>query len=105
MGRSMLDLDKYLEATVFMIFVLSSALTVMNMLIGVLCEVVSVVAAHEKEDNAIRLIKDKLLGMLMDLDEDNSGLLSREEIGRVLDDSHAQAVLESLNVSVPGLIE
>merc|ERR1719162_723007 len=47
-------------AFVFYIFVLLSALTVMNMLIGVLCEVVSAVASTEKEELTVAFVKEKL---------------------------------------------
>lgn len=104
-SRSLLDADKYLEATVFMVFVLGSALTVMNMLIGVLCEVVSAVAACEKEDNAIKLVRDKLLHMLRELDQDGSNGLSRSEIGQVLENTKALAVLSSLQVNAGDLME
>merc|ERR1719146_85378 len=82
----------------FMAFILLSALTVMNMLIGVLCEVVSAVAASEKGDNAIRIVKDKLLVMLRELDEDGSGKISQEEIQQVLAYPDALRTLDNLNV-------
>jgi len=104
-SRALLDAGKYTEATIFMLFVLGSALTVMNMLIGVLCEVVSAVAVAEKEDSAIKLVKDKLMKLLKDLDEDSSGYLSKEEMGVVLDNQQALQVLESLQVGTDFLIE
>eukprot|EP00747_Dinoflagellata_sp_TGD_P222930 gnl/TRDRNA2_/TRDRNA2_94598_c0_seq1.p1 gnl/TRDRNA2_/TRDRNA2_94598_c0~~gnl/TRDRNA2_/TRDRNA2_94598_c0_seq1.p1 ORF type:complete len:586 (+),score=119.53 gnl/TRDRNA2_/TRDRNA2_94598_c0_seq1:62-1819(+) len=104
-SRSLLETKSYIEAILLMWFVLCSALTVMNMLIGVLCEVVSAVAAAEKEDNAIRLVKGNLLTMLRELDEDQSGHISRDEIQRVLDDEASLETLYSLNVEVKYLME
>eukprot|EP00747_Dinoflagellata_sp_TGD_P112815 gnl/TRDRNA2_/TRDRNA2_171563_c7_seq1.p1 gnl/TRDRNA2_/TRDRNA2_171563_c7~~gnl/TRDRNA2_/TRDRNA2_171563_c7_seq1.p1 ORF type:complete len:375 (+),score=69.68 gnl/TRDRNA2_/TRDRNA2_171563_c7_seq1:365-1489(+) len=88
-----------------LIFILIGTFTVLNMLIGVLCEVVSAVAAAEKEDNAIRMVKDNLLHMLKMLDEDGSGLISQVEIQGVLEDQAALAVLESLHVDMRHLME
>merc|ERR1712066_1178150 len=69
-SRLLLDTDRPLAFIVMLIFVLCSALTVMNMLIGVLCEVVTGVAASEKEEADIRLVKETLLVMLKNLDQD-----------------------------------
>eukprot|EP00747_Dinoflagellata_sp_TGD_P219202 gnl/TRDRNA2_/TRDRNA2_91353_c0_seq2.p1 gnl/TRDRNA2_/TRDRNA2_91353_c0~~gnl/TRDRNA2_/TRDRNA2_91353_c0_seq2.p1 ORF type:complete len:671 (+),score=144.58 gnl/TRDRNA2_/TRDRNA2_91353_c0_seq2:108-2120(+) len=98
LSRALIATDHYIALLVLVVFVLGSALTVMNMLIGVLCEVVSAVAASEKEDNAIRLVKDNLLQMLKLLDEDGSGLISRQEIQNVIEDDGCLDVLGSLNV-------
>merc|ERR1719379_1650147 len=67
---SLLDLGKYHVVFIFMIFMLLSAITVMNMLIGVLCEVVSAVAADEQEEAAIAAVKSSILVMLKQLDKD-----------------------------------
>lgn len=104
-SRTLLATNNYFAECIFMIFVLLSALTVMNMLIGVLCEVVSAVASAEKEDGQIRLVKDRLLVMLRELDEDGSGMISREEIDQVLDNHSALDVLRSLEVDVQSLME
>eukprot|EP00927_Polykrikos_kofoidii_P051381 TRINITY_DN45177_c0_g1_i1.p1 TRINITY_DN45177_c0_g1~~TRINITY_DN45177_c0_g1_i1.p1 ORF type:complete len:673 (+),score=104.26 TRINITY_DN45177_c0_g1_i1:116-2020(+) len=86
------------------VFVLMSALTVMNMLIGVLCEVVSAVASSEKENAAISLVKKTLLVMLKKLDEDGSGEISREELSHVFHDDDSLRVLASLEVDVKHLV-
>jgi len=104
-SRILLNQNHYVAEGVFMVFVLLSALTVMNMLIGVLCEVVTSVAAAEKEDGQIKLVKDRLLSMLKELDEDKSGLISRYEVAQVLDDVNALSVLHSINVDVKCLLE
>eukprot|EP00927_Polykrikos_kofoidii_P043868 TRINITY_DN37973_c0_g1_i1.p1 TRINITY_DN37973_c0_g1~~TRINITY_DN37973_c0_g1_i1.p1 ORF type:complete len:1281 (+),score=218.14 TRINITY_DN37973_c0_g1_i1:149-3844(+) len=84
----------------FWTFVLMSALTVMNMLIGMLCEVVTAVARDEKEAADIRFVKDTVLIMLKDLDDDSDGSLNREEISEVFSDDHCLDVLRELNVDV-----
>merc|ERR1712048_233193 len=56
--KDLFHIGQWPMVLVFMIFVLLSAMTVMNMLIGVLCEVVSEVEESEKEDAAIRLLKE-----------------------------------------------
>merc|ERR1740117_1808319 len=88
-----------------MLFVLLSALTVMNMLIGVLCEVVTAVAAADENNNAIKLVKDNLFDILHQLDEDGSGLISREEVLSLLKDNVALAVLRNLSVNVQDVMD
>lgn len=97
--------DAYAAFFVLLMFVLMSAMTVMNMLIGVLCEVVTAVAAAEKEDAAIRLVKETVLVMLSKLDEDGSGEISKDEMSTVFDDEAALAVLSSLQVDIAHLVD
>merc|ERR1712110_650393 len=81
---------------VFMFFTIMSALTVLNMLIGVQCEVVSSVAKAEKDDGEVGLMKRTVLVMLKQLDEDGSGAIDQHEIQTLLDDPEALEILEVL---------
>merc|ERR550514_1293988 len=89
----------------FMGFVLLSAMTVMNMLIGVLCEVISEVAQAEREEAAISMVKRNLLTVLKDLDEDGSGEISQSELRSVSVKKNVGAVLQHLNVDINYLME
>jgi hypothetical protein len=82
---------------VFLLFILLSAMTVMNMLIGIICEVVSAVGQAEKDEAAIRAVKETILLELMKFD-DGDGKISREELAAVMNDKTSRAVLKSLNV-------
>merc|ERR1711920_752122 len=77
----------------------------MNMLIGILCEVVSAVAAAEKESAAITMMKSTLLVMLKELDDDGSGSISREELLQVMENPCALEILANLQVDVKYLME
>lgn len=105
LSRALLEIDEYICFIVLLVFVLASALTVMNMLIGVLCEVVTGVAASEKEDADVRLVKDTLLVMLMKLDENGNGQISKDEIDLVFKDDEAYKVLKHLNVEPIHLVD
>jgi voltage-gated sodium channel len=89
---------------VFMTFLLLSAITVMNMLIGVLCEVVSAVGQSEKDDAAISLVKATILMDLKNFD-DGDGLISRSELMKVMKDPQSKAVLRGLNVDILFVLE
>ena len=66
----LLDSEEYIAFVVFPVFVAGSALTVMNMLIGVLCEVVSLTSAQEKEEADVLQMKRHILVMLRAKDVD-----------------------------------
>eukprot|EP00747_Dinoflagellata_sp_TGD_P181178 gnl/TRDRNA2_/TRDRNA2_34806_c0_seq1.p1 gnl/TRDRNA2_/TRDRNA2_34806_c0~~gnl/TRDRNA2_/TRDRNA2_34806_c0_seq1.p1 ORF type:complete len:791 (-),score=118.59 gnl/TRDRNA2_/TRDRNA2_34806_c0_seq1:91-2463(-) len=98
LARNLFDARLYGVACLLMMFAVASALVVMNMFIGVLCQMVNAIAECEKEDSAIHLVKDNMLLMLQQLDTDCSGLISRDEIQHVLDDDFSMMVLESLDI-------
>jgi len=86
--------------TTFILFVILSAVTVTNMLIGVLCEVVSHVAEAEKEHAVLSKLKATLLVMLKELDEDGSGDISKQELHGILKCQDALDVLDELEINV-----
>jgi len=96
----LLDRREYLAVFVFMVFVGLSAMTVMNMLIGVLCEVVSAVAASEREEAAISLMKETILVLLKNVDVDKSGEISKAEMRELVKDPGALNVFDELQVNV-----
>lgn len=89
---------------VFMSFILLSAITVMNMLIGVLCEVVSAVAQGERDEAAIMLVKQSILMDLKQFDN-GDGMITRQELMSVMRDPQSKAVLRGLNVDQLFLLE
>lgn len=81
----------------FLFFILLSAITVMNMLIGVLCEVVSKVAQAEKDDAAVRVAKETILIDIKKFDN-GDGLITKSELGHVFADPQSWKVLKGLNI-------
>jgi len=97
--------NAYLSILVFMIFIGLSAVTVMNMLIGVVCEVVTNVAQGERDEAAIKLMRDSILVLLNKFDADRSGGICKGELELVLNDEHSVEVLQALEVDVEHLRE
>jgi len=56
--------EHWLYALALLIFILLASLTVMNMLIGVLVEVVGIVSAVENEQRTVNFVKQRMLTML-----------------------------------------
>jgi len=94
-----------------------ASLTVLNMLVGVLCEVVSAVAATEKEEMAVSFVKTKVLHILSilsgsDQDDDNAfkegaedGLISKEEFSVLMKHPDAVKALKDVGVDVVTLVD
>lgn len=96
--------DSFGMAAIFILFVLLSSLMVLNMLIGVLCAVVTAVAAAEKEKVLINYVKTRLVGVLQTLDEDGNGTISRSEFDQLLNIPEAVRALMDLGVDVHNLL-
>merc|ERR1719276_54979 len=94
----------YINALLFL-FVLLSSFTVMNMLIGVLCEVVSAVAATEKEEMLVTYVNEKLQKVVSLLDADGDNTISKREFMQILDNIDAVRCLQDVGVDVIGLVD
>jgi hypothetical protein len=103
--RALASAEATMSLIVFVIFVGLTATTVMNMLIGVLCEVVCEVANAEKEEFARAQIKASLQVMLISHDKDGSGDISKDELEMVLLDPESVKVLDSLHIDIPHLLD
>eukprot|EP00929_Paragymnodinium_shiwhaense_P002050 TRINITY_DN102243_c0_g1_i1.p1 TRINITY_DN102243_c0_g1~~TRINITY_DN102243_c0_g1_i1.p1 ORF type:complete len:583 (+),score=120.11 TRINITY_DN102243_c0_g1_i1:63-1811(+) len=90
-------------AALFIGFVLCASLMVLNMLIGVLCAVVTAVAAAEKEKILVGLVKSKLMSVLETLDEDGNGTISKEEFDELINIPEATQALDELGVDIQNL--
>jgi hypothetical protein len=88
-------------------FVMLASLTVMNMLVGVLCEVVSVVSSVEKEQLSVSYVKQRLLQLFEDLgvDEDDDNKVSKAEFDSLLMQSEAARIIAEIGVDVVGLVD
>merc|ERR1719446_1152435 len=88
----------WLLGSLCLMFILLASLTVMNMLVGVLCEVVSVVSSVEKESMLISYVKGTLLNMLRTsgLDADNDQMIDRTEWEALLENPGAAKALQEV---------
>jgi len=89
----------------FLAFILLGSLTVMNMLVGVLVEVVSVVSALEKEEMTVNYIRSRLCVMFDMGDEDGNGHISKNEFDSLFLQDEAVRLLQEVGVDVVGLVD
>lgn len=88
----------------FLLFVLIASFTVLNMLIGVLCEVVSGVAEAEKENHVVMYVKNKLLSVLSEEDEFGTGMLAEGRFKSFLEHPDVAKALRDLGVDSEHLL-
>merc|ERR1719276_463700 len=91
-------------ACMFFIFVGLSALLLMNMLIGVLCEVVSSVAGCEKEGMLVLYVTEKFKEIWESMDEDGTGTLCKKEFMTIMTNKEAWLALEEVEVDPMALV-
>ncbi|CAE7422041.1 CACNA1H [Symbiodinium sp. CCMP2456] len=89
---------------VFFLYVLLTNITVMNMLIGIVCEVVSEVKLSDEKNTAVVYLKRNLRNLLIELDEDNNNQISKRELHAASRLPRAREVLKELDVNVDNLI-
>jgi len=94
-------------AVVALFFILLTSLTVLNMLVGVLCEVVSVVSAVEKEQMTVQFVKSKLLALIANsgIDRDGNKCVSKSEFETLLLMPEGARIIEEVGVDVVGLVD
>jgi len=104
---SMLLDESLVFVLIFYVFVLLAALTVMNMLIGVLCEVVSAVAATERETIMMTTVKEGFDRIIREggLDTDGDHMISRTEFVAILDNPSAVKLLDKVDVDVYAFVD
>jgi len=86
-------------------FILLASLTVMNMLVGVLCEVVSVVSSVEKEQLTVSYVNARLHEMFGEWDTDGSMTISKMEFQKLLVMPEAAKIIHEIGVDVVGLVD
>lgn len=96
--------ESALLTALLLVFVLISAFTVLNMLIGVLCEVVSAVAANEKEEIIVRFVKQQLLDVLVRLDHDMNGTITEDQFADFVNHKDCSVAFSELGVDKENLL-
>merc|ERR1719272_350308 len=82
-----------------------AGLTVMNMLIGVLCEVVSAVADKERDDIRTENLLEKMKEVITKLDADANQMISYREFTEIMGMPEALAALEAVGVNAVGIVD
>mmetsp|Transcript_954 Transcript_954/g.1919 ORF Transcript_954/g.1919 Transcript_954/m.1919 type:complete len:642 (+) Transcript_954:54-1979(+) len=87
------------------VFVALASLTLMNMLIGVLCEVVSAVAATEKEEILANQVMEKMMKVVDTIDENGDRRISYAEFSKMIEKPEVIRCLQDVGVNPMALID
>jgi len=82
----------------FIIFILISSFTMLNMLIGILCEVVCATGEGERKQNSEMHVREAITDLFVGMDKDGNGEISREEFMSMKRDNHVMSALQELEV-------
>eukprot|EP00930_Biecheleria_cincta_P076562 TRINITY_DN6376_c1_g1_i1.p1 TRINITY_DN6376_c1_g1~~TRINITY_DN6376_c1_g1_i1.p1 ORF type:complete len:607 (+),score=107.00 TRINITY_DN6376_c1_g1_i1:61-1821(+) len=98
--------NQYVLLAVLHLFLVMSAITIVNMLIGVICEVIKTVAASENESIQVMWVTENLQRILTEGRYLNSdGKLEEVALLELLQNSQAVAVLKEIGVDVVALVD
>eukprot|EP00929_Paragymnodinium_shiwhaense_P019723 TRINITY_DN13349_c0_g1_i1.p1 TRINITY_DN13349_c0_g1~~TRINITY_DN13349_c0_g1_i1.p1 ORF type:complete len:673 (-),score=133.83 TRINITY_DN13349_c0_g1_i1:210-2228(-) len=100
-----LNKHEFVYAFLFLIFLFCTSLTVLNMLVGVMCEVMSETAQDRKAAMEVEQMTCKLREILKVIDEDFDERVSRKELDGVLQNEGAVRELHHYGVDVLALVE
>jgi len=89
--------------TVFVIFIFISNCTVLNMLIGIVCQVVSEVKEKEDEKAETAFLKYNLLDILECYDKTGDKLINKAEFKMLMNNTDVREVLSKFGTDVKGL--
>lgn len=87
------------------LYISLASLTVMNMLIGVLCEVVGGIAEEERQSKIIDMVHQKFGDIVEQLDKNKDGLLSWQEFKVIVESEEAVRACESVNIDPESLVD
>eukprot|EP00930_Biecheleria_cincta_P073509 TRINITY_DN6079_c0_g1_i2.p1 TRINITY_DN6079_c0_g1~~TRINITY_DN6079_c0_g1_i2.p1 ORF type:complete len:781 (-),score=162.96 TRINITY_DN6079_c0_g1_i2:207-2549(-) len=107
-GPSMvLDELDTISRVLFLVALVLSAMLLLNMLIGVMCEAVSNISSMEKERMQREKMTEKVKHLLChsNLDLDSNGRISKTELLSLLEDPNAAKVLHDAGVDMVGLLD
>jgi len=89
---------------IFICFIMLANFTILNMLIGILCNVVDNVAQAEKAEADVAYLKNTLLDLLECHDEDNNGLVRKSEFDQLMRNPEMHLILTRFGVDVNDLL-
>merc|ERR1719353_2603705 len=83
----------------FLAFVVLSSFTALNMLLGIVCEVIVEVKAIEEEKRLLEDVREKILATFEALDEDGSGMISKHEFNQLTENNEVLEALALMEVN------
>mmetsp|Transcript_45966 Transcript_45966/g.142330 ORF Transcript_45966/g.142330 Transcript_45966/m.142330 type:complete len:396 (+) Transcript_45966:1-1188(+) len=92
------------SALLWLVFIFISSFTVLNMLIGILCEVVAQVSQAEKEESEVAFLKNNLLDILECYDTNNDQTIGEDEFDLLMQNVELHECLMRFGTNIPGIV-
>jgi Ca2+-binding EF-hand superfamily protein len=89
----------YWMFSAFLAFVVLSSFTALNMLLGIVCEVIVEVKEIEEEKRLLEDVREKILATFEALDEDGSGMISKHEFNQLTENNEVLEALALMEVN------
>jgi hypothetical protein len=88
----------------YLLHILFSNMTLLNVLVGVICTVITEVQDAQTEKRDMKTVKDELLTALDELDTDGNKMISYEEFNKLIERKELHGFFRSVGVDVTHLI-
>jgi len=90
-----------------LVYLLVAGLTVMNMIVGILCELISVISSVEKENMLLTSVRQSLQSIMAETkaDADGSGMINKQEFDELLGHPKWGRILGEVDVDVVALVD
>merc|ERR1711862_571493 len=95
----------FLPLCIYAAFVFIVSITMMNMLIGVLCEVIGVISTLEREEAEIEILKSGLVKHIAAADEDKNEFITVKEFTKLLANPEAVKFMASVDIDALDLVD
>jgi len=95
--QAILDQSLVLMWLFFIFFAITFA-TLLNMLIGVICEVISDSAAEEEEENSRHMIEDTIVNAFHDIDQNSDGTVCVDEWNQMCDNPDLRLTMTKIGI-------
>mmetsp|Transcript_22505 Transcript_22505/g.49704 ORF Transcript_22505/g.49704 Transcript_22505/m.49704 type:complete len:557 (+) Transcript_22505:38-1708(+) len=105
MMMKQLSEEDWLLGLVFFLFIFVAPLTIMNLLIGIMCDVVRHVAESQKEHTELQAMTMKIEDMLRSNDPSFDGAISKSGFGKFMSSANTMKSLNDAGVDVLALID
>lgn len=100
-----LGVEYLVYAILYYLFVMMITFTVLNLLVGVLVNVVSIVATVEREMHQMNTMRQELANMVLNIDEDEDHMISKHEFQLMLNKPEVVQTLHEANIDGVDLAE
>eukprot|EP00929_Paragymnodinium_shiwhaense_P002787 TRINITY_DN103076_c0_g1_i1.p1 TRINITY_DN103076_c0_g1~~TRINITY_DN103076_c0_g1_i1.p1 ORF type:complete len:551 (+),score=100.02 TRINITY_DN103076_c0_g1_i1:301-1953(+) len=89
----------------FIVCIFTTAFLMMNILVGILCQIISSVSVIEHEQLKMEAVRDAVRQIMHEIDADGDGLVTKKEFDHILDNKRVLEALAALDVNPAELVE